>query len=279
MELQSLVGVDTRGKSINVRDILDRLSYIPIGRTLSLYAGSETLVILVVIGPRLTRMQIKERLFSMVDGCLKKTFSRFCKDRSGITGLETAIVLIAFVVVAAVFAFTVLTTGLFTSEKAKETALAGVATTSSSMTIKGNIIARATTGANPTVEVVRVKVATATGVERVLFDPEQILVTYQDENNVEQLAYPGGATGVITTAATVTACKNRTTHTWCYARDGADLLLDPGEVNELYIFVDDLATKLGANKQFTIEIIPQDGAVLKFERRTPLSLSPVMNLD
>ena len=76
----------------------------------------------------------------MVDGCLKKTFSRFYKDRSGITGLETAIVLIAFVVVAAVFAFTVLTTGLFTSEKAKETALAGVATTSSSMTIKGNIM-------------------------------------------------------------------------------------------------------------------------------------------
>ena len=147
------------------------------------------------------------------------------------------------------------------------------------MTIKGNIIAQATTGANPTVEVIRLKVATATGVEQVLFDPEQILVTYLDENNVEQLAYPGGTTGVITNAASVTTCKNRTTMTWCYARDGADLLLDPGEVNELYVFVDDLATKLGANTQFTVEIIPQDGAVLKFERRTPLSLSPVMNLD
>ena len=215
----------------------------------------------------------------MVDGCLQKPFSRFYTDRSGITGLETAIVLIAFVVVAAVFAFTVLTTGLFTSEKAKETALAGVATTSSSMTIKGNIIAQATTGADPTVEVIRLKVATAPGVEQVLFDPEQILVTYLDENNVEQLAYPGGTTGVITNAASVTTCKNRTTMTWCYARDGADLLLDPGEVNELYVFVDDLATKLGANTQFTVEIIPQDAAVLKFERRTPLSLSPVMNLD
>ena len=223
-------------------------------------------------------MQSKERLFPMVDGCFKRAFSRFCRDRSGITGLETAIVLIAFVVVAAVFAFTVLTTGLFTSEKAKETALAGVATTSSSMTIKGNIIAQASTGATPVVEVIRVKLATATGVEQVLFDPEQILVTYLDENNVEQLAYPG-TTGVITNAASVTACKNQTAMTWCYARDGADLLLDPGEVNELYIFVDDLATNLGANTQFTVEVIPQDGAVLKFERRTPLSLSAVMNLD
>ena len=34
----------------------------------------------------------------------------------GITGLETAIILIAFVVVASVFAFTVLSTGIFSSE-------------------------------------------------------------------------------------------------------------------------------------------------------------------
>jgi len=34
----------------------------------------------------------------------------------GITGLETAIILIAFVVVASVFAFTVLSTGVFSSE-------------------------------------------------------------------------------------------------------------------------------------------------------------------
>ena len=41
------------------------------------------------------------------------------EDRRGITGLETAIVLIAFVVVASVFAFAVLSTGLLSSEKAK----------------------------------------------------------------------------------------------------------------------------------------------------------------
>ena len=35
---------------------------------------------------------------------------RIRNDQSGITGLETAIVLIAFIVVAAVFAFAVLTT-------------------------------------------------------------------------------------------------------------------------------------------------------------------------
>ena len=40
-------------------------------------------------------------------------------SQRGITGLETAIILIAFVVVASVFAFTVISTGIFTSETSK----------------------------------------------------------------------------------------------------------------------------------------------------------------
>ncbi|MEE8363798.1 MAG: archaellin/type IV pilin N-terminal domain-containing protein, partial [Dehalococcoidia bacterium] len=47
------------------------------------------------------------------------------RDQRGITGLETAIILIAFVVVASVFAFTVLSTGIFSSERSKETVYAG----------------------------------------------------------------------------------------------------------------------------------------------------------
>ena len=38
-------------------------------------------------------------------------------DQRGLTGIETAIILIAFVVVASVFAFTVLTTGIFSAEQ------------------------------------------------------------------------------------------------------------------------------------------------------------------
>ena len=59
------------------------------------------------------------------------------EERSGITGLETAIVLIAFIVVAAVFAFAVLTTGLFSTEKAKQTALAGLDEATNTLEPKG----------------------------------------------------------------------------------------------------------------------------------------------
>ncbi|MBM3133089.1 MAG: flagellin, partial [Chloroflexi bacterium] len=56
-----------------------------------------------------------------------KTLSRMHKGERGITGLETAIIVIAFVVVAAVFAYTILSSGLFSSQKAEETVHSGVA--------------------------------------------------------------------------------------------------------------------------------------------------------
>ena len=63
--------------------------------------------------------------------CLRQIALRL--NERGITGLETAIVLIAFVVVSSVFAFAALSTGLFSSDKAKETIQAGLAETRGSM--------------------------------------------------------------------------------------------------------------------------------------------------
>src|SRR5574338_270264 len=71
---------------------------------------------------------------------IHRVLSRF-RDERGITGLETAIILIAFVVVAAVFAFVVLSTGLFSSERGKETVYAGLQKTRGSMALTGGVIA------------------------------------------------------------------------------------------------------------------------------------------
>ena len=71
---------------------------------------------------------------------VKQLFRRLSEQR-GITGLETAIILIAFVVVAAVFAFVVLSTGLFSSERSKETVYAGLEKTRGSMELSGAVVA------------------------------------------------------------------------------------------------------------------------------------------
>ena len=67
-------------------------------------------------------------------------WSEFSRDQRGITGLETAIVLIAFVVVASVFAFAVLSTGFLSAEKSKEAVLGGLEETSSTLNVRGDII-------------------------------------------------------------------------------------------------------------------------------------------
>jgi flagellin FlaB len=63
------------------------------------------------------------------------------KDKKGFTGLEAAIVLTAFVVVAAVFSYVVLNAGFFTTEKAKEVVHTGVETATSAVVLAGDIIA------------------------------------------------------------------------------------------------------------------------------------------
>ena len=76
-----------------------------------------------------------------VFGTLKTSPLALRRTELGVTGLETAIILIAFVVVASVFAFTVLSTGIFVSERGKETVYAGLQQASGSIEIKGSVIA------------------------------------------------------------------------------------------------------------------------------------------
>jgi len=66
-------------------------------------------------------------------------FKKLGRDQRGITGLETAIILIAFVVVASVFAYTVLSAGIFSSEKGKEAVHAGLEQARGSMELVGSV--------------------------------------------------------------------------------------------------------------------------------------------
>ena len=68
------------------------------------------------------------------------TVDRSTSER-GITGLETAIILIAFVIVASVFEFTVLSMGIFASERSKETVFAGLQEAKSTLEPRGATVA------------------------------------------------------------------------------------------------------------------------------------------
>ena len=85
-------------------------------------------------------------------------------DEKGITGLETAIILIAFVVVAAVFAYTVLSAGLFSTQKGQEAVYSGLKEARSTVELRGWVIATAnSTGASGTIKQLNFTLSNALG--------------------------------------------------------------------------------------------------------------------
>jgi len=72
---------------------------------------------------------------------MKRFFATLLNDERGLSALETAIVLIAFVVVASVFAFTMLSAGTFSTERSKEAVYAGLSEVRGSLELKGSVLA------------------------------------------------------------------------------------------------------------------------------------------
>ena len=58
-------------------------------------------------------------------------------DQRGMSAIETSIVLIAFVVVASVFGFAMLNTGLLSSQNEQEVVQAGIDETSANLALRG----------------------------------------------------------------------------------------------------------------------------------------------
>ncbi|MBM04078.1 MAG: hypothetical protein CL766_04750 [Chloroflexi bacterium] len=224
---------------------------------------------------------------------------QFSRDNSGITGLETAIILIAFVVVAAVFAFTVMTTGLFSTEKAKTTAQAALTEASSSFILKGAITAKcelnlagdacdndaAVAGgtATPYINQIAFQIALASGADQQTMIPGEMAFIYSDSNN--NFTTPGGADadlrdGIIMEVA-ITEIVSGTTVGVLEAGDTAQVVVTlsantasgvaPAPAND--------TIHLGANTKFRIEMIAPKGGTLIIERTTPKVLTANMNLE
>ena len=215
---------------------------------------------------------------------MKNMFDRMnglWKDQRGITGLETAIILIAFIVVAAVFAFTVITTGLFSTEKAKTTAQAGIAEASSTFAPKGGLIAECAQnaqGACTRVEALTFQITTASGSTGTSIARDKIALIYSDDNQRDssnaEINGRAAADGILSTV-TVTKVVETTANT--------PELLQQGDVAEIRVVLNDTqaggATLLGPNMIFRLEIIPQQGGSLILSRKTPPELMRVMNLE
>ena len=187
-------------------------------------------------------------------------FLRGVRNEHGITGLETAIVLIAFVVVAAVFAFVVLSTGLFSSERSKETVYAGLAKTRGSMELTGGVLA---TSNGTQLTNITFDLTLAAGGDQVNLDPSST-------SNRTVMRYSDAAVK-----------NNNLTYTTTVITGNSDKLLEPGELFEIGIALSqDNTIVIGTNKQFTVEVQPPAGSYMVVQRTTPASVSAtIINLN
>jgi flagellin FlaB len=192
---------------------------------------------------------------------LKTLIGKLHRNEDGITGLETAIILIAFVIVASVFAFVVLSTGLFSAERGKDTVFAGLEKARANLELRGAVTIEDTdaSGTITTADDIVFNLATAAGGSPVLVDPaatsNSVVINYIDEQD-----------RVADTTYTVNEIQG----------DG-DNLLENGELFEITVNPP-AASTLVDNETFTLEVVPPQGGTLLVERTMPPEIDDVMDL-
>ena len=102
------------------------------------------------------------------------------KRDNAFTGLEAAIVLIAFVVVAAIFSYVMLGAGFFATQKAQEVTYAGVKQTISNLIPSGTIYGTINSGGNLTL--IQIGLTVPAGGESV--ELSQMLLTFAQEGEI-----------------------------------------------------------------------------------------------
>jgi flagellin FlaB len=194
-------------------------------------------------------------------GRLTRLFRSLHKREEGITGLETAIILIAFVIVASVFAFVVLSTGLFSAERGKETVFAGLEKARGNLEVRGSLTVTDvnTDGTIDDSDAIQFNVGLAAGGFPISLDPSAytntVVINWIDqEDRVANVTY---------------------TVTWILD-DGEDLL-EVGELAEVSVSPPS-GSSLASNEIFTLEVVPPSGGTLLINRTMPPEIDDVMDL-
>ncbi len=195
------------------------------------------------------------------------------RDQRGITGLETAIIMIAFVVVASVFAYTVLSAGIFSSEKGKQAVYAGVESARSSMELVGPAVGKDTDDDNDIDQIVFI-LANTLGGEAINFNtttdsaPANGVLSDETATHSTVISYIDKFQEVTDIAWTQTAV----------GKNDADNLLEANEKFEITVDISHLTTKLDADDTFVMEIKPDGGASIVIERTTPPTIDKINDM-
>jgi flagellin FlaB len=192
----------------------------------------------------------------------------FDKERA-FTGLEAAIVLIAFVVVAAVFSYVVLGAGFFTTQKSQETVYAATKQATSSFEVIGSVYGMAIETNAQNLSYVKFTIGNTAGGTAV--DLTKVVVEYTDEST----RWYGDQYGEPEPGITENELIGATSAKWGIIEkinSDNDNLLEPGEQ---YILGIKVPTTAEPNRVFTLTLQPASGAAYPIVRRVPAGIDKV----
>jgi archaeal flagellin FlaB len=173
----------------------------------------------------------------------------------GFTGLEAAIVLIAFVVVAAVFSYVVLGAGFFTTQKAQETVYKGVEQSTTNIQMIGQVYGLSNNTAAG-IDQIRFTIGLAPGAPSINLEKLNIIVSTPTYG-------PTTLTWVNATSPVkdkqFVVLKNGDTTI------GAQSTMSAGDQMEIRFIV----TEIPKDTRLNVEMRPAVGAALPFSKSTP----------
>lgn len=184
-------------------------------------------------------------------------------DQKGMTGLETAIILIAFVTVASVLAYSVLTAGVFSAERGKEAVFQGLQSARTTLETRGCILATCSDN-----------VSDNSSADHIIFNLACVL----PGEEVDMTAPPDNVVVINYIDDSVHVEDVTWTATLLGEERGAANILEDDEVMKVDITVPDSAT-VDAYHDFTLQIIPPNGTAIIIRRTMGSALYMVNNLN
>ncbi len=203
------------------------------------------------------------------------------RNRRGMTGLETAIILVAFVITAAAFAFVILNMGFITAEKAQSVISTGMSEATSSLLIDNGVVANFvnTTGGGEQSDICMTKltfyIKLSQGHSPIDVDDSRLVATFTNERHHGELY---DVNGTIMTMTCITGDGDSLLEVGEKYRVDIDFTeipndgVDPPVVNRIDLYSHPYET-------FRVELRPSEGAVLTINREIPAVYVAVMTLD
>ena len=214
-------------------------------------------------------------------------YNKFCKairnlhrGQKGITGLETAIILIAFVTVASVLAYSVLSAGIFSSERGKAAVYSGLESAQSTMSLKGTVVGTAYDvadvapgglgydGISDHLGSVTFNLALAISGDSV--DLSKCVLNYWDTAN--------GVTALTLASTSGLAVPTVVQGDWSFYIGSSTTSILSGTLQAVITVVLPAAADIDSYKTFTIQINPPTGASITLQR-TLGPIAKIMSLN